>query len=85
MIRAFAGEALLFLLPFIAFALYLLAVKRNPLKWAAWSEQTWWLVIAGLSAVIASLIVTGITADRMQGSFRPTHVEDGRVVPGEFR
>jgi hypothetical protein len=85
MMRAIAGEAFYFLLPFIAFALYLLILKRNPLKWAAWSEQTIWLVISGLALVVAALVVTGITADREQGAFRPTHVEHGQVVPGQFR
>jgi steroid 5-alpha reductase family enzyme len=85
MMRAFAGEALFFFLPFIAFALYLVALKRNPLAWAAWSDMTLWLVIGGLVLVVVALLFTGAVADREQGAFRPTHVENGRVVPGEFR
>ena len=85
MIRAFVEELLLFLLPFGAFALYLVIRKRNPLLWASWSDQTAWLVISGLGLVILTLLVAGITADRKQGAFQPTHVEDGRVVPGQFR
>jgi hypothetical protein len=85
MMRAFAGEAFLFFLPFIAFAVYLVALKRNPLVWAAWSETTLWLVISGLALVVGALVLTGVRADREQGAFRPTHIENGRVVPGEFR
>jgi Family of unknown function (DUF6111) len=85
MIRAFVDEFLLFLLPFAAFAAYLLARKRNPLAWASWSDHTAWLVISGLAVVILTLLVTGLTADRQQGAFRPTHTENGRVVPGQFR
>ncbi|HEU4519062.1 MAG TPA: DUF6111 family protein [Microvirga sp.] len=85
MTRAIFGETLLFFLPFIAFALYLLTRKRNPLVWASWSDQTAWLVMAGLGLVIAALLVTGITAERHEGAFQPTHSENGRVVPGRFR
>lgn len=85
MIRAIFGEALLFFLPFALFALFLVLNRRNPLRLAAWSESKVWLVIAGLACVIAALVFTGITSDRETGGFRPPHVEDGRVVPGQFR
>jgi Family of unknown function (DUF6111) len=85
MIRAFFGEALLFFVPFAAFALYLLIRQRNPLKWASWSDETAWLVIAGLACTILALLFTGLTADRHEGPFEPTHLENGQVVPGRFR
>jgi hypothetical protein len=83
--RAVLEGSLLFLLPFAAFAAYLVLRRRNPLVWSAWSDQTAWLVIAGFVCVIAALLVTGLTAERQSGAFMPTHVEDGRVVPGQFR
>jgi Family of unknown function (DUF6111) len=85
MTRAIFGEALLFFLPFVAFALYLLTRKRSPLAWAHWSDQTAWLVMAGLGLVIGALVVTGITAERHGGAFEPTRSENGRVIPGQFR
>jgi heme/copper-type cytochrome/quinol oxidase subunit 1 len=85
MIRAIVEQLLLFLLPFAAFAIYLVIRRRNPLAWHSWSEQTFWLVVIGLGCVIAALLVTGITAERKIGAFEPTHVENGRVVPGQFR
>lgn len=85
MTRAVFGEALLFFLPFAVFAVYLVLRRRNPLAWAAWSGQVSWLVIAGLACAILALLYTGITADRRQGPFQPTHFESGRVVPGQFR
>ena len=85
MMRAIFGEALLFLLPFAAFAVYLVIMRRNPLRWSSWSDQTAWLVIAGFACTILALLVTGLTAERHQGGFEPTHVENGRVVPGRFR
>src|SRR3712207_1298143 len=62
MIRAIFGEALLFFVPFAIFALYLVLRRRNPFQWAAWSDQTAWLVIAGLGLAVLALLYTGLTA-----------------------
>ncbi len=85
MIRAIFGEALLFFIPFAVFALFLILRRRNPLRLAAWSESTVWLVIAGLVCVVLAFLYTGITAERQTGAFVPPHLENGRVVPGQFR
>ena len=85
MTRALLGEALLFFLPFAAFAIYLLVRRRNPFAWAHWSDQSLWLVMAGLACAILALVVTGLTADRETGAFQPTRSENGRIVPGQFR
>ena len=85
MTRAIVQELVLFLLPFIAFAVYLLIRRRNPLAWSSWSDQSLWLVIAGLVIVIASLVATGFMTERHTGAFEPTHIENGRVVPGRFK
>ncbi|MBZ6078322.1 DUF6111 family protein [Microvirga puerhi] len=85
MTRAFIQEFLLFLLPFAAFAIYLIAARRNPLAWSSWSAHVPWVGIAGLVLVIASLILGGLVAERHTGAFVPTHMENGRVVPGQFK
>ncbi|MBF9234371.1 DUF6111 family protein [Microvirga alba] len=85
MTRAIIQELLLFLLPFAAFALYLIIRRRNPMAWSSWSDQSVWLVIAGLAFVIVSLLSAGLFADHQTGAFVPTHMENGRVVPGRFK
>ena len=85
MIRALSGEALLFFVPFVVFALYLMLRRRNPLTLAAWSDATLWLVIAGLACAVAGVLFTAVTAERQTGAFEPPHMEDGRLVPGRFR
>jgi hypothetical protein len=85
MLRAVFGEVLLFFVPFVAFALYLVWRRRSVVRWASWSDQSLWLAIVGLVCVIIAFVITGLTAERQQGAFEPTHVEDGRVVPGRFR
>jgi cytochrome bd-type quinol oxidase subunit 2 len=85
MTRAVVQELLLFLLPFAAFAAYLVILRRNPLIWSHWSKQAVWLTIAGLAVVVVSLVAAGLLADRETGAFVPTHLENGRVVPGRFQ
>jgi uncharacterized membrane protein YbhN (UPF0104 family) len=85
MLRVVFEEALLFGLPFVLFAAYLVLRRRNPLQWAAWSGQASWLLIAGLALAAGALVLTGIFAERRTGPFEPTHLENGRVVPGQFR
>ena len=85
MIRALVEEALLFLLPFALFALFLVARRKNPMLRASWDGHTTWLVAVGLACVVAVLLVTAFTAERQTGAFEPTHMENGRLVPGQFR
>jgi hypothetical protein len=85
MTRAIIQELVLFLLPFFAFAIYLVIRRRNPLAWSSWSDQSVWLTIAGLAMVVVSLFAAGLLADRQTGAFEPTHIENGRVVPGRFK
>lgn len=85
MTRAFLQGLVLFLLPFVLFGAYLVIRRRNAFSWSSWSDQSFWLAIAGLAMVIASLIATGLMTERQTGAFVPTHIENGRVVPGQFQ
>ena len=81
----FIDELLLFLLPFAVFALYLLVRRRNPLVWASWDKNAIRLVLAGLVCVILSLLAAFFLSEREKGAFVPAHMEDGRLVPGQFK
>lgn len=85
MIRAVIEEILLFLIPFGLFALYLVARRRNPLRWAHWSSGSFWLVMIGLGLAALSFVVAGVTSVRHTTGYAPAHMENGRLVPGEFR
>ncbi|MCB5173831.1 MULTISPECIES: DUF6111 family protein [Microvirga] len=85
MTRAILQELVLFLLPFVAYAVYLMIRRRNPLVWSSWSDQSVWLIIAGLTFVVISLFSAGLFADRQTGAYVPSHVENGRIVPGQFK
>jgi hypothetical protein len=85
MFRALLDEIGLFLLPFAAFALYLALRRRNPLVVAHWGGRVPLLALAGLVVAILALLITGLTGERHRDGFVPTHIENGRVVPGTFR
>ncbi|MBF9197220.1 DUF6111 family protein [Microvirga terrestris] len=85
MTRAVIQGLVLFLLPFVLFGAYLVIRRRNPLLWSHWSSQSAWLTIAGLGFVVISLIVTALLEERQTGAYVPTHMENGRVVPGHFQ
>lgn len=82
MIRRFLFEALLFLLPFALYALYLRLSKEE--ESAAARTHPWTLLFAsGLALVAASFIIWGVTeGSGQQGVYVPPHLENGRVVPG---
>lgn len=77
-------DLLLFLLPFLLFAGWLLLNKRNPLDIAHWSGWKFGLAAAGIGLGIASIIYAGMSSERHTGAYVPPHVENGRLVPGRF-
>ena len=85
MLRRFLEEFALFLIPFAIFFAYLLMAGRNPLQRVHWDPHALRLVLAGLAVVIASLVYSGLFAERSSGGYVPSHMENGRLVPGHFR
>ncbi|MFF8801939.1 MULTISPECIES: DUF6111 family protein [unclassified Methylobacterium] len=85
MLRLVLQEILLFSLPFLAFAGWLLFARRSPLDHAEWRPHWTRLVLAGLFIVVASLLMIGLTAKRHEDGYVPPRFENGRLVPGHFR
>jgi Family of unknown function (DUF6111) len=85
MLRRVLEELALFLVPFVLFFGYLVLVGRNPLQRVHWDAQLFRLVLAGLGIVIASLVLTGLFSERHPDGYVPAHMENGRLVPGQFR
>jgi hypothetical protein len=85
MIRVIGEGALLFLLPFAAFGIVLLLLRRDVLKVESWSPHLLSLVVAGMLLVIGALVYAGVFGETRTGAFEPAHMENGRVVPGRFR
>jgi Family of unknown function (DUF6111) len=87
MLRAIAEGFILFLLPFAAFAIYLLLRQQNPLHPEVWSRKALsWLTIAALMMCIAGVGIVGVFSERQSGTIIPSHVDkDGQFVPGYFK
>lgn len=85
MLRRVLEEFGLFLIPFGLFLLYLVLLGRNPLRRAHWDRWLVVLTLLGLAVVIGSLVYEGLFSERRAGGYIPTHMENGRLVPGTFR
>ena len=83
MARFAAFDVVLFLLPFAAYALWLVAVRR-PVGLPAWETRTIaWLALAGaLLTVSVLLIFIHFDTAPPGGVYVPAHIENGRLVEG---
>jgi hypothetical protein len=89
MVRKILFHLIPFLLPFIAYGLYVFATRRaraNSTAGEAFDEAPWyWLFSVGLALTGASLIaVWAFTGAPAGGSYVAPHMENGQVVPGKF-
>jgi hypothetical protein len=87
MIRPILTELVLFLTPFIAYAIFLLATRAHVLDPEAW---TWpkiaWLTFAALLLVLGSFIVLAQFSGLRPGdTYVPAHVKDGKFIPGQIK
>ncbi|NEU12406.1 hypothetical protein G3T14_09695 [Methylobacterium sp. BTF04] len=85
MIRRLAEELLIFLLPFLMFAIYLAVSGRHPKNREHWEGQVFRLTLGGIILVIVTLVATGLLGERHRGGYVPPHLENGEVVPGRFQ
>ena len=85
MIRRVLEELLIFLSPFLLYALYLAIRVRRPDHGVHWDGQAFRLTLAGVVLVILSLVATGLFSERHRGGYVPPHLENGQVVPGRFQ
>ena len=87
MIRPVFTELALFLAPFVAYAIYLVATKAVLLTLASWPPKVLaTLGICALLLVIGSFVILAHFSGAPPGStYEPAHVEDGRFVPGRVR
>lgn len=85
MTRAVFEALVLFLSPFFLFGIYLYLRRRNPLTREAWDGHVPWLVLAGLIVAILGIVMGGLTAERHTGAYVPSHLENGKLVPGRFQ
>jgi hypothetical protein len=84
MIRPVATEIILFLAPFVLYAVFLWATKAGVMDLESWPlSRLAWLTIAALVLVVGSFIYFAHFTGAPPGStYVPAHMENGKFVPG---
>lgn len=87
MIRPVATEIVLFLAPFVLYAVFLWATKAGVLDLKSWPlARVATLAIAALALVLGSFIYFAHFFGAPPGStYVPAHLENGKFVPGTTR
>ena len=85
MIKQVGVEIGLFLIPFVFYALFLLATNAGIVPRKAWTPpRLAALLIVSLLLVVASFVVLAQFSGAPPGStYVPAHVENGKFVPGK--
>ena len=87
MIRTGVTELILFLLPFVLYAVYLLATRTHVVHPDSWPlRHLAWLFAAALLLVIGSFIYfANYTGAPVGSDYEPAHMENGKFVPQRMR
>jgi hypothetical protein len=84
MIRPALTEIGIFLVPFVVYALFLVATRSNLVAQSSWPlPLIAKLLLGSLLLVIASFIMlANFSGAPPHSTYIPAHVENGRLVPG---
>jgi hypothetical protein len=84
MIRPVLTEVGLFLIPFVVYAVFLIATRTHVFDKTSWPLSTiGWLTAMALLLIIASFAYLAHFAGAPPGStYVPAHLENGKLVPG---
>ena len=84
MIRQALTEIGIFLIPFVAYALFLIATRSGLLTWSSWPVViVGRLLLGSLLLVVLSLIMLAqFSGAPPNSTYVPAHIENGKVIPG---
>ena len=87
MARPVLIEVALFLLPFVAYGIFLWWTRAGILHPGSWTlPRMMWLLIFALVLMIGSFVVLAQWGGAPPGStYVPAHYENGRFVPGQTK
>ncbi len=87
MIRPVLTELLLFVTPFVLYAVFLWATKAGVMDVESWPlARLAWLTIVALLLVVGSFLYFAHFSGSKPGSeYIPAHMENGKFVPGTTR
>jgi hypothetical protein len=84
MIRPAFTEVGIFLIPFVVYALFLVATRSGLLAADSWPLRlVAWLAVAAMVLVVLSFVLLAhFSAAPPNSTYIPAHVENGKFVPG---
>ena len=84
MIRPVLTEIAIFLIPFAAYALFLIATRSGVLVSSSWPAHLVAKLVLGslLLVVISFVFLAQFSGAPPDSTYIPAHIEDGKFVPG---
>ena len=84
MIRPVLTEIAIFLIPFVAYALFLLATRAGVFATSSWPAHLVAKLVLGslLLVVISFILLAQFSGAPPDSTYIPAHLEDGKLVPG---
>lgn len=87
MARILLYNLVFFFLPFVGYGLYILATRRSLGSSADWSMRILgWLLLTGAGVMLIGLVlITTFGGASPDLDYEPASLQDGQLVPGNFR
>jgi hypothetical protein len=84
MIRPVLTEVGIFLIPFVVYAVFLIATRSGVLAQSSWPVHLLAKLVLGslLLVVISFVLLAHFSGASPNSTYVPAHVENGRLVPG---
>jgi hypothetical protein len=84
MIRPVLTELAIFLIPFVAYALFLIATRSGVLVSSSWPVHLVAKLVLGslLLVIISFVLLAHFSGAPPDSTYIPAHIENGRLVPG---
>ena len=84
MIRPVLTELAIFLIPFVAYALFLIATRSGVLVSSSWPVHLVAKLVLGslLLVIISFVLLAHFSGAPPESTYIPAHIENGRLVPG---
>ena len=84
MIRPVLTEVGIFLIPFVAYALFLIATRSGVFVSSSWPAHLVAKLVLGslLLVIISFVLLAHFSGAPPNSTYVPAHIENGRLVPG---
>jgi hypothetical protein len=84
MIRPVLTELAIFLIPFAAYAIFLMATRAGVFASSSWPVHLVAKLVLGslLLVIISFVLLAHFSGAPPDSTYIPAHIEDGRLIPG---